>query len=135
MLVKFGAEVNMININGQSSLHLAETNLDFPICRLLARTRKEKRVIYNRALHITVKGNDLTMCKKHINNVETDEKMRTPFHVEMIFASNSICHLLLKYGADVHTRDSYNDTPIQLLFYYGHHALREKLFPQLPYIA
>ena len=45
MLVKFGAEVNMMNINGQSPLHLAETNLDFPICRLLARTRKEKRVI------------------------------------------------------------------------------------------
>ena len=36
MLVKFGAEVNMMNIDGQSPLHLAEANLDFLICRLLA---------------------------------------------------------------------------------------------------
>ena len=138
MLVKFGADVNMMNIDGQSPLHIAEANLDFPIGQLLVRTRKEKKVIYNRALHITVKANDLTMCKRHINNVdinETDEKKRTPLHVAMIFASNSICHLLLKYGADVHARDSYNDTPIQLAFYYGRHALREKLLPQLPYFG
>lgn len=138
MLVKFGADVNMMNIDGQSPLHITEANLDFPICQLLVRTRKEKKGIYNRALHITAKANDLTMCKRHINNVdiiETDEKKRSPLHVAMIFASNSICNLLLKYGADVYARDSYNDTPLQLAFYNGRHDLREKFLPQLPYFG
>lgn len=138
MLVKFGADVNMMNIDGQSSLHIAEANLDFPICELLLKTRKEKTVMYKKALHIAVKANDLTMCKRYINNVDinqTDEKKRTPLHVAMIFASNSICHLLLKYGAAVYARDSYNDTPVQLAFYHGRHDLREKLLPQLPYFG
>lgn len=48
------------------------------ICKLLVKKRKEKRVRYNRALHICAKDKDLVMCKKHINSVdvnETDEKM------------------------------------------------------------
>ena len=43
MLVKFGADVTMMNIDGQSPLHTAEANLEFPVCRLLVRTRKGKK--------------------------------------------------------------------------------------------
>ena len=39
------------------------------------------------------------------NMNEKDEKMQTPFHVTMITASDAICDLLWKRGADVHTRD------------------------------
>ena len=66
---------------------------------------------------------------------ETDEKMRTPLHVATIFASDEICDLLLEYGADVFAKDTNNDTPIQLAFYYGRHNLRNKLLTYLPYFG
>ena len=31
--------------------------------------------------------------------------MRTPLHVAVIFASDKLCELLLKYGADVNAKD------------------------------
>ena len=49
------------------------------------------------------------MCKIHADSAdlnEADEKVRTPLHVAVIFASDAICDLLLKYGADVHAKDS-----------------------------
>ena len=78
MLVKFGADVNLLNLEDQSPLNVAEAIGQPSICKLLVEKRKEKRVRYNRALHICAKDNDLVMCKKHINSVdvnETDEKM------------------------------------------------------------
>ena len=66
---------------------------------------------------------------------EIDEKMRTPLHVAMTFASDAICDLLLKYGADVYVKDSYMDDPIQLAFYYGRVKLRERMLYDLPYIS
>ena len=78
------------------------------------------------------------MFKIHINSVnvnETDEKMRTPLHVAMIFASDEICDLLLKGGADVHAKDSNMDDPIQLVFYYGRFKLRERILSNLSYIG
>ena len=136
MLVKFGADINLLNLDQQSPLHIAEANGDFSICRLLVRKRKEKKIIYKKALHINAKHNDLTMCKVHIKRLdvnETDEKMRTPLHVAVIFGSDEMCDLLLKYGADVHAKDSYMDDPIQLAFYYGRFHLRERLLRELAY--
>ena len=59
------------------------------------------------------------MCKKYINSINvaaTDVKMWTQLHVAVIFGSEKLCKLLLKYGADVNAKDSYNDSPIQLAF-------------------
>ena len=109
MLLKFGADVNLLNFDGQNPLNVAEANGGSSICKLLVRRRKEKRIIYKKVLHICAKGNDLAMCKIHVNSAdvnETDEKVRTPLHVAVIFASDAICDLLLKYGADVHAKDS-----------------------------
>ena len=66
---------------------------------------------------------------------ETDERMRTPLHVAMIFASDEMCDLLLKYGADIYAKDMYMDNPIQLAFYYGRFELRERILCNLPYIG
>ena len=138
MLLKFGADVNLLNFNDQNPLNVAEAIDESSICKLLVRKRKEKKIIYKKALHICAKDNNLVMCKIHVNSVdvnETDEKMRTPLHVAMIFANDAICDLLLKYGADVHAKDSYMDDPIQLAFYYGRVKLRERMLYDLPYIA
>ena len=139
MLVKFGADVNFLNGDGESPLNVAEANREFSICKLLVRKRKEKRVKYKKALHICAKENDLYMLKVHLNkgeNVnETDEKMRTPLHVAMIFASDKLCDLLLKYGADVYAKDSHMDNPIQLAFYYRRFKLRERILYNLQYIG
>ena len=138
MLVKFGADVNLLNLDDQNPLNVAEANGEYSICKLLVRKRKEKRIMYKRALHICAKQNDLAMCKKHINSVdmnEIDEKMRTPLHVAMIFASDAICDLLLKYGADIHAKDSNKDNPIQLAFYYGRFKLRERMLSNSSYIG
>ena len=138
MLVKFGADVNLLNLDSQSPLSVAETNGEFFLCKLLLKKRKEKKIMYRKALHVCAKQNDLVMFETHIkkgDNVnETDEKMRTPLHVAMIFASDAICDLLLRYGADIHAKDSYMDDPIQLAFYYGRFKLREKILSDLPYI-
>ena len=138
MLVKFGADVNLINFDGQNPLNVAEAKREYSICKILVRKRKEKKIMYKKALHICARKNDLVMCKIHIKSVdvnETDEKMRTPLHVAMIFASDEICDLLLKLGADVHAKDINMDDPIQLAFYYGRFELREKILSNLSYIG
>ena len=135
MLVKFGADVNLLDLDNQSPLNVAERNCEYSICRLLVKKRKEKRIRYKKALHVYAKENDINNCKIYMSSVdvnETDEKMRTPLHVAIIFASDAICDLLLRYGADVHAKDSYMDSPIQLAFYYGRFKLREKLLALLP---
>ena len=89
-------------------------------------------------LHICARKNDLITSKKHINNVnvnETDEKMRTPLHVAVIFASDKLCKLLITHGADVSAKDSNNNSPIQLAFYNGRHTLRDKFLSQLTYFG
>ena len=139
MLVKFGADVNLLNLDDQSPLNVAEANREFSICKLLVRKRNEKRVIYNTALHICARQNDLAMCQKYLrkgDNVnERDEKERTPLHVAIIFACDSVCDLLLKYGADVYVKDSYMDDPIQLAYYYNRFELREKMLSNISYIG
>ena len=137
MLVKFGADVNLLNLNDQSPLNVAEANSEFSICKLLVKKRKEKKITYRKALR--AQQNDLVMFKIHIkkgDNVnERDVKMRTPLHVAMIFASDAICDLLLKCGADIHAKDCYMDDPIQLAFYYGRFELRDRILYNLPYIG
>ena len=139
MLVKFGADVNLLNLDSQSPLNVAEANGESSLCKLLVKKRKEKKIMYKKALHICANKNDLVMCKVHIRNGdnvnETDEKMRTPLHVAMISANDALCHLLLRHGADVHAKDSYMDDPIQLAFYYGRLRMREKLLSDLPYFS
>ena len=140
MLLKFGADVNKLNLDDQSPLNVAETNTNYSICKLLIkrRKRKEKRILYNKALHIFARKDDLTTCKKLINSAnvnETDEEERTPLHVAVIFASDKICELLLKYGADVNAKDSNNDSPIQLAFYYDRDELRKKFLRELTYFG
>ena len=138
MLVKFGADVNLINLDDQNPLNVAEAKGEYSICKLLVRKRKEKKIMYKKALHICAQKNDLAMSKIHVKSVdvnETDEKMRTPLHVAMIFASDEICDLLLKRGADVHAKDSNMDDPIQLAFYYGRFELRERILSNLFYIG
>ena len=140
MLLKFGADVNMFNFEDQTPFHVAERNTNYSICQRFVKKRKskEKRMWYNKALHICARKDDLIMCKKHINSVdvnERDERERTQLHVAVIFASDELCELLLKYGADVNAKDSYNDSPIQLAFYHGRHKLREKFLWKLTYFA
>ena len=138
MLVKFGADVNLLNLDNQSPLNVAEAKGDSLICRLLVRKRKEKKIRYKKALHVFAKENNIGNCKNLLKSVdvnETDEKMRTPLHVAMIFADDALCNLLLRYGADVHAKDGYMDNPIQLAFYYGRFKLREKLLSDLPYFG
>ena len=137
-LIKFGADVNLLNLEEQSPLHVAEANCEPSICKILVKKRKEKRIRYKKALHICAKQNDLDNCKIHINSNdvnETDERMRTPLHVAMIFASDEMCDLLLKYGADIYAKDMYTDNPIQLAFYYGRFELRERILCNVPYIG
>ena len=77
MLLKFGADVNMLNNEGQSPLHMAEAKANFHICQLLVKKRKyrEESMRYKKALHICVKKEDFVVCKAHIlrNKVDVDE--------------------------------------------------------------
>ena len=142
MLLEFGADVNMLNNEGQSPLHVAEANANFYICQLLVEKRKyrEESMRYTKPLHICVKKEDFVMCKAHILSKkvdvnETDIMMRTPMHVAMIHASDEICGLLLKHGADIDAKDSFNDSPINLAFYYNRRTLRERLLTYLLYFG
>ena len=42
MLVKFGADVNLLNLDNQSPLNVAEANGGFLICKLLVRNAKKR---------------------------------------------------------------------------------------------
>ena len=140
MLLKFGADVNKFDLENQTSLNVAERNTNYSICQLLVKKwkYKEKRISYSKALHICARKDDFIMCKKYISSInvnEIDEKMWTPLHVAMIFASDKLCELLLKYGADVNAKDSYSYSPIQLAFYYGRQTLRNKFLSRITYIG
>ena len=138
MLIEFGADVNLLNLDNQNPLNIAEGNGQFSICKLLLKKRKEKGIIYKKALHIYAKGNNFIMCKIRVNSVnvnERDKMERTALHVAMIFGSDEICDLLLKHGADVHAKDSNMDDPIQLAFYYGRFELRERILSSVSYIG
>ena len=132
MLVKFGADVNLLNFKDQRPLNEAEGKGEFSICKLFVKKRKEKKINYKKALHICAKQDDFEMCKIHIREAvdvnETDENMRTPLHVAMIFAIDAMCDLFSKYGA-------YVDDPIQLGFYYGHFELRGIILCDLSYVG
>ena len=58
MLLKFGADVNLLNLDNQSPLNVAETNGEYSLCKLLVRKRKEKKIMYKKALHMCAKRND-----------------------------------------------------------------------------
>ena len=45
MLVKFGADVNLLNLDDQNPLNVAEANGEYSICKLLVRKRKENKMI------------------------------------------------------------------------------------------
>ena len=140
MLLKYGADVNISNLEDQTPLHVAERNTNYSLCQLLHKKQrcKEERINYMKQMHICAKKNDLITCKKFISSInvnETDEKMRTPLHVAVIFSGEELCELLLEHGADVNAKDSYNDSPIQLAFYYRRNSLREKFLTQLAYFG
>lgn len=59
----------------------------------------------------------------------------TALHVAMIYASNKICDLSLKNGEDISVKSSYNDSPIQLAFYYNRRIFRETFLLNLPYFG
>ena len=44
MLVKFGADVNLLNLDNQSPLNVAEANGEFSISKRLFKKRKEKKL-------------------------------------------------------------------------------------------
>ena len=139
-LLKFGADVNIFNFESKNPLNVAERNVNWSICKLFIkrRKRKEKRILYKKALHICAKKDDLVMSNVHIKSCnvnEEDEKGRTPLHVAMVFARDELCELLLKHGVDVNAKDSYNDSPVQLALYHGRHKLRENFLQNMAYFG
>ena len=152
-LLKGGSDVNGLNANGETPFHIAESlgirkrqleqqqreyerNEYFDICNLLLTERQEKKVRYKLLLHRAVRDNDYHISRQHLASVgvnEIDTMKRTVLHVAVIFASDKICDLLLSHDANVHAKDIYNDTPIQLAFYYGRNELREKMLSRVHY--
>ena len=152
-LLKGGSDVNGLNANGETPFHIAESlgirkrqleqqqreyerNEYFDICNLLLTERQEKKVRYKLLLHRAVRDNDYHISRQHLASVgvnEIDTMKRTVLHVAVIFASDKICDLLLSHDANVHAKDIYNDTPIQLAFYYGRNELREKMLARVHY--
>lgn len=152
-LLKGGADVNGLNANGETPFHIAESlgirkrhlqqqqreyeqNEYFDICNLLLTERQEKKVRYKLLLHLAIRDNHYDVTRQHLASVgvnEIDTMKRTALHVAVIFASDKICDLLLNHDANVHAKDIYNDTPIQLAFYYGRNELREKMLSRVHY--
>ena len=52
MLLKFGADINFFNSDDQNPLNVAEAIDESSICRLLVKKRKEKKIMYKKALHV-----------------------------------------------------------------------------------
>ena len=128
MLLKYNADVNKM-LEFRTPLNVAEEKGNYQIANLLVKERNEDKSFYKNPLHIAVKRGDYSSCKFHLRTINVnsvDGKKRTPLHEAMIHARDDLCKLLLKNGADIYARDIFNDTPLQLAFYYyGRHELRE----------
>ena len=127
MLLEHNADVNKI-LESRTPLNVAEEKANYQIANLLVKERNEDKSFYKNPLHIAVKKGDYLLCKFHLRTINVnsvDEKKRTPLHVAMVYARDDLCKLLLENGAEKYARDIFNDTPLQLAFYYGRHELRE----------
>ena len=146
-LLNCDADVNALNTNDETPLHIAEIkgvwkqkmlgkkqkherNEFLKICKLLLKSRKEEDITYYSQLHREVKSNYFELTRQHLNSIdvnEIDTMKRTPLHVAVLFAKDEICDLLLENGADVQMKDHYSDTPIKLAFYKERFELRERM--------
>ena len=126
MLLKYNADVNKM-LEFRSPLNIAEEKGNYRIANLLIKARNQDKSFYKNPLHIAVKEGDYSLCKFHLRAINVnsiDEKKRTALHIAIMYAPDDLCKLLLKNGANIYARDMFNDTPLQLAFYYGRHELR-----------
>ena len=127
ILVKCNADVNKM-LEFRTPLNIAEEKGNYRIAKLLIQERNQDNSFYKNPLHIAVKENNYSLCKFHLRTIpvnSVDEKKRTALHVAVMCASDYLCKLLLKNGANIYARDIFMDTPLQLAFYYKRHELRE----------
>ena len=128
MLLKCNADVNKM-LDFRTPLNIAEEKGNYQIANLLIKERNEDKSFYKNPLHAAVKKGDYSLCKFHLRTINVnsvDEKKRTALHLAVMYARDDLFKLLLKNGANIYARDIFNDTPLQLAFYYyGPHELRE----------
>ena len=127
MLVECNADVNKM-LEYRSPLNVAEEMRNFQIASLLVQNCDQDKSFYKNPLHKAMEEHGYRLCQFHLQNIIVNslcEKKRTALHVAVMYAPDDICELLIKNGADVCARDIFNDTTLQLSFYYGRHTLRD----------
>ena len=75
MLLKFDADVNMLNLEHQTPFNVAERNLNYTICQRFVkkRARKENKILYKKQLYVYVKENNLISCERHISSLDVNK--------------------------------------------------------------
>ena len=114
-LLNCNADVNALNTNDETPLHIAEIKdiwkqkrsrrkqnhepKEFlEICKLLLKSHKEEEITYYSQLHREVKNNYFELTRQHLNSIdvnEIDTMKQMPLHVAVLFAKDKICGLLL----------------------------------------
>ena len=114
LLLDYNADVNKI-LGDQTPLNVAEERGHYRIANLLLKRRKQEKIFYRNPLHRAVKECDYSLCETHLKHIHVnsvDRKKQTALHVAVMFAPDDICKLLVRNGADICAKDSFNDTPL-----------------------
>nr|WIK87306.1 ankyrin repeat family protein [Oriental turtle dovepox virus] len=94
------------------------------IVRLLisykSNVNKQDRLYKKAALHMAVQNNDYNITRMLLENGANpnlvDFEMSTPMHIALLFnpTNSNMVSMLLKYGSDIHLKDKYGKSSIDL---------------------
>eukprot|EP00742_Colponemidia_sp_Colp-10_P004828 GILJ01005154.1.p1 GENE.GILJ01005154.1~~GILJ01005154.1.p1 ORF type:complete len:430 (+),score=87.51 GILJ01005154.1:95-1291(+) len=123
-LVKYKADVNGVDLEGNSALHWASRMGQVSSIQFLLDRGTKKNVVggseKTTALHQAVaEGHDgaveLLLSRKFDVNAG-DAKKNTPLHYAVIYGQGNIALLLLEQGANVNAQNEDGDTPLHLAY-------------------
>ena len=126
-----------VDIYGRTALHIAASHDKYSILKLLCNHCSKDTGTLDRsdsfgytALHYAVQGAN-TYCAKLLLDSgcdvnPTQHSKCTPLHLAALYGYPELVALLCEHGANVHARNSYQETPLQMATRSGI-RIREKL--------
>jgi ankyrin repeat protein len=137
-LIKFGANVNCIGIDGWTPLHYAAHYLNPHGVRLLLAAGADPSIACNKGtipLHHAKNSDGSTelLIAAYPAGVSVTDKMGcTPLHHSAEYGTSAACSALLNAGGDVNAMDKRGRTPLYLALYWNKPSVIERLLEKNP---
>ena len=120
VLIRNGADVDMINLNDDTALHVAaEVGAEDIVEMLIKNFAKidAKNALLETAIHLAADNGHMQVVEMLMNyganfNLK-DENDYTPLHMAVTNQHFDIVHCLIKYGANIELRNDEQNTPME----------------------